>query len=105
MYCPEFDIMEANTYSFRSTPHKCDSPDSKGHYWSCDRGGNYAVDVQDNHKEQFGPGSNYEIDTEQPFHVKIDFQSESNKFQGYSTTISQNNNEIVLSNSNLDYLD
>lgn len=25
-YCPEFDIMEANKWSWATTPHKCDSP-------------------------------------------------------------------------------
>jgi len=39
VWCPEFDIMEANTYAWHSTPHKCDSPNDKGHYSNCDRGG------------------------------------------------------------------
>jgi len=103
VYCPEFDIMEANTYSLRSTPHKCDAPDSMGHYWSCDRGGKYDVDVQEQHKSEFGPGSEYEINTEQPFHVKIDFnKTEAGSFHNYSTTLSQNTHEIVLSNSSSD---
>jgi len=38
-WCPEMDIMEANKYAMRMTPHKCDSPNSKGHYYNCDRGG------------------------------------------------------------------
>jgi len=45
VFCPEFDIMEANTYSFRSTPHPCDAPDANGHYTNCDRGGTGAIDV------------------------------------------------------------
>ena len=45
VYCPEFDIMEANTYSFRSTPHSCSAPDSNGHYTQCDNGGTNPVDV------------------------------------------------------------
>ena len=32
-------MMEANTYAWHSTPHKCDSPTDKGHYNNCDRGG------------------------------------------------------------------
>ena len=47
VYCPEFDIMEANTYSYRSTPHPCSAPDANGHYTQCDRGGTGAIDVQD----------------------------------------------------------
>ena len=38
-WCPEFDIMEANTYAWHTTPHKCDPPTDKGHYTNCDRGG------------------------------------------------------------------
>ena len=45
VFCPEFDIMEANTWAFRSTPHPCDAPDANGHYTNCDRGGTGAIDV------------------------------------------------------------
>ena len=38
-YCPEFDIMEANTYAFQATPHKCNRPSASGHYDSCDGAG------------------------------------------------------------------
>ena len=59
VFCPEFDIMEANTYSFRSTPHPCDTPDANGHYTNCDRGGTGPVDVQDQFKNMYGPGDQY----------------------------------------------
>ena len=67
-YCPEFDIMEANQYSWRTTPHSCDG--SGPHYWSCDRGGNAVTDLQQ--KGVLGPGK--KIDTHSPFHVKIAFE-------------------------------
>jgi len=38
-YCPEMDLMEANKYSYATTPHKCDAPDGDGHYSFCDHGG------------------------------------------------------------------
>ena len=38
-WCPEFDIMEANTYAWRTTPHKCDPPNSNDHFYNCDRQG------------------------------------------------------------------
>jgi len=41
-WCPEFDIMEANKWSWATTPHKCDSPNSNGFYSHCDQGGTCA---------------------------------------------------------------
>ena len=41
-WCPEFDIMEANKYSWATTPHKCDSPNTAGFYSYCDQGGTCA---------------------------------------------------------------
>mgnify|MGYP003695146441 FL=1 len=38
VWCPEMDIMEANTYAWHMTPHTCDSPSGK-HYYHCDQGG------------------------------------------------------------------
>ena len=35
-WCPEMDIMEANKYSWATTPHTCDSPSDKGFYSHCD---------------------------------------------------------------------
>ena len=47
-WCPEFDIMEANKYAFRSTAHSCDSPDASGAYHNCDRAGKCSIDVHKN---------------------------------------------------------
>ena len=94
--CPEFDIMEANIVSFRSTPHTCDAPSSKGYYSKCDGGGKCAADVQTDHRLDYGPGwactvmEECYINSEQAFHVKIDFNKGSDgKFNGYTTTMSQ----------------
>ena len=38
-YCPEHDIMEANTYAFQATAHKCGRPNGNGVYNWCDGGG------------------------------------------------------------------
>ena len=67
------DIMEANRYSWRTTPHTCDG--SGPHYWSCDRGGKAATDLQQ--KGVFGEGK--KIDSGKPFHVKIEFGSSTYK--------------------------
>ena len=39
LYCPEFDLMEANKQSWNAIAHKCDPPSSLGYYDSCDHGG------------------------------------------------------------------
>ena len=40
--CPEFDMMEANKYAFRTTAHKCDNWSG---YSNCDRNGKCTLDV------------------------------------------------------------
>ena len=94
-WCPEFDIMEANIVSFRSTPHTCDEPSDKGFYSKCDGGGKCAVDVQTEHLWDYGPGwgctvmEECPINTEAEFHVKIDFHKGSDgSFTGYTTEMS-----------------
>ena len=37
-FCPEIDLMEANTYAFQATPHNCTNP-VNGFYENCDRSG------------------------------------------------------------------
>jgi hypothetical protein len=44
-YCPEFDIMEANTSAFRAVNHSCTGPDENGFYSGCDHAGQCHVDV------------------------------------------------------------
>jgi hypothetical protein len=67
-WCPEFDIMEANTYAWHSTPHKCDAPNDKGHYNNCDRGGD-CFEIAHG-RISYGPGDNFTINTLKPFHIK-----------------------------------
>ena len=60
-WCPEMDIMEANMFGWRTTPHKCDAPQGK-HFNNCDRGGcGKSLEQIDRHG--FGPGSQYRINT------------------------------------------
>ena len=63
-WCPEFDIMEANKYGFRSVGHSCDSPDDLGAYHNCDRRGLCSIDVHENDVDHdYMPGSPNGIDT------------------------------------------
>ena len=68
-FCPEFDIMEANKYSWRTTAHTCDDP-KLGHYINCDKKGQ-GHDKDDWGKDKFGPGS--KINTNEPIHVQIKY--------------------------------
>ena len=62
--CPEFDIMEANKYGFRSTDHMCEPADEYGIFSECENRGSCTVDILDYEEEDYyGPGSSYTIDT------------------------------------------
>ena len=77
-WCPEFDIMEANKYGFRSVGHSCDSPDVSGAYPECDRQGKCSIDVHRNDVENdYMPGSTNGIDTNQEFHVRIVYHEDT----------------------------
>ena len=45
MSCPEFDIMEANTWGFHTTAHACDAPNEFGWYPACDIAGQAVLDI------------------------------------------------------------
>lgn len=96
-FCPEFDIMEANKYAFRSTIHTCDDPDENGWIADCERGGVCPLD-QYSWKDQFGDKGS-KIDTNKPFSVKAEFHTERdelNTLTGYTITMTQGNNTFVL---------
>ena len=84
--CPEFDVMEANKYAWRTTSHKCDN--NSGSYSNCDRNGQCETDVLlDKPSGQYAPGSTTGIDTNLEFHVKQDFHESGGSFTGYTTTL------------------
>ena len=87
-FCPEFDIMEANTYAFQATPHKCNSPSDKGHYDWCDGAGSCWQKGQAT--GQYGPGKT--IDTNRQYHVKTYFDWNDH----FTTTLSQDGNSVNL---------
>ena len=70
-FCPEFDIMEANKHSWRSTHHACVDP-VNGHYTNCDGSGQCHVGHTEWSENEFGPGGSV-IDTNHPVTVRVDF--------------------------------
>lgn len=104
-FCPEFDIMEANKYAWASTPHKCDTPSDTRFYSNCDAGGScHKNTVEDLDYEAYGPGDSYKINTLEPFHAKISFDTdEKNQFASYTTTFTQNGQSLEMISA-CDYL-
>lgn len=86
-YCPEFDVMEANQWSWRSTAHACTNP-TNGHYESCDRSGQCHVSHTQLEDNDWGPGSTYKIDTRQPVEVRVDFSKKDGNWASYTVTLS-----------------
>lgn len=89
VYCPEMDIMEANTMALQVTPHACGAPTGK-YYPTCDHGG-CAVNTRQQTGNVYGPGSSFQIDTTQPFVVSTAFYADANTQQltKIVTTLSQ----------------
>merc|ERR1719203_1437846 len=95
-WCPEVDIMEANTHAFQATPHKCDVP-TNGRYTNCDRGG-CSQNTRDK-RNAFGPGSSFTINTQETFEVRTEFPAESGVLKGMTTKLRQAGQEVVLDHS------
>lgn len=86
--CPEFDMMEANKYAFKSIGHKCEY-ENYGDFTYCDRSGQCSIDVlTDEPRGVYEPGSTSGIDTNREFHVKQEFHQTDGVFTSYSTTLS-----------------
>jgi len=97
-WCPEVDIMEANTHAFQSTPHKCDAPSPTGHYSKCDRAG-CSQNTEHMGGNVYGPGPSYRIDTTRPFTVRTTFRGNADSayptFTGMITVLQQEGREVI----------
>jgi len=88
IFCPEMDVIEANTGALQITPHRCNSPQGK-YYPYCD-GGGCGQNVAHIDSQSYGPGSNYIINTENPFQVNMSFQTQGGNLDKIVTVLSQN---------------
>lgn len=96
-WCPEVDIMEANTHAFQATPHICDPPNEKGHYANCDRGG-CGLNTRDM-PGSYGPGASFTIDTTKEFEVHTSFPMEDGVVMAQRTVLQQGERQLSLDNN------
>ena len=89
--------MEANTWAYRAVSHACSEP-VNGHYYWCDHPGKCAVDVITDHPANdipYGPGANFDINTLQEFHIRVDFEEDDNgQFTRYYITLTQGDKTV-----------
>jgi len=96
-WCPEVDIMEANTHAFQATLHKCDKP-TNGHYEYCDRSG-CAENTRDIPRS-YGHGEHFTINTQHPFEVHTEFLEDAGELTGMRTVLKQASSYLVMNHSN-----
>ena len=95
-FCPEFDIMEANQWAWQSTAHSCDAPNN-GFYNKCNRAGAcWQNNVDKLAYNDYGPGSNFKIDTSKEFHVKFDFSKSGDQFSAFTVNLSQDGKTVQM---------
>lgn len=96
-WCPEVDLMEANTHAFQATLHKCDQPVGNGHYESCDPKG-CGLNTRD-FPNSYGPGDTSTIDTSKPFVVSTWFGLRDKDFAVFTQILTQGSRQVVIENS------
>eukprot|EP01120_Amphizonella_sp_Union-15-10_P013622 TRINITY_DN635_c0_g1_i1.p1 TRINITY_DN635_c0_g1~~TRINITY_DN635_c0_g1_i1.p1 ORF type:complete len:315 (-),score=61.11 TRINITY_DN635_c0_g1_i1:34-978(-) len=94
IYCPEMDIMEANTRGLHITPHKCNPPTGK-YYSYCD-GGGCSISVYQQDSSAYGFGTNYRINTQEKFTLSISFQTQGGNLQRIVSTLTQNGRSVQM---------
>lgn len=87
--------MQANGHAFQSEAHKCEAPEN-GVYSRCHQSN---CSVNTSHVRPlnaYGKGASYRINTEEPFHVKMNFDDQNGLFAGYKLTLSQNDKSVEI---------
>ena len=94
-WCPEMDILEANTAAMAVTPHTCSPPTGK-HYSKCDKGG-CSVNSYKQQATLFGLGSSFMVDSRRPFVVSTSFPADATgQLAAITTIISQGVSSFML---------
>jgi len=92
--CPEIDIMEANVRAWQSTPHKCNAPTN--HYYSSCDGGGCAKNTYKLDQNSYGPGSNYQINTNSPFQVNVTYSTSGGQLNKITTVLGQASKSFTI---------
>jgi hypothetical protein len=103
VYCPEFDLMEANLYGFNSRAWSCGNPDKNMYYGLCSKKKYCHIDVHDDYKKSYGPG-NATIDTTKTFHVETNFvrKGDTLDLDYYTVELSQEGRSFLMTSGGCD---
>lgn len=94
--CATIDIMEANIWGFNAQSKPCE-------FGSCEVESQCRRKAGENYDYAYGPGEDYLINTDSPYHVRTEFWSTSDDSAGYvqmaelfsiKTIISQGDNIV-----------
>eukprot|EP00730_Choanoeca_flexa_P015263 TRINITY_DN6970_c0_g1_i1.p1 TRINITY_DN6970_c0_g1~~TRINITY_DN6970_c0_g1_i1.p1 ORF type:complete len:308 (+),score=46.10 TRINITY_DN6970_c0_g1_i1:3-926(+) len=97
-FCPEMDIMEANTVTFQTTPHSCN--ETTGRYYDYCDGGGCGMRTYRQDQGSYGPGDSYTIDTRQRFEAAIHFRANSGgQLMEIDTVLRQAGKQVQLTNN------
>mmetsp|Transcript_133032 Transcript_133032/g.332005 ORF Transcript_133032/g.332005 Transcript_133032/m.332005 type:complete len:447 (-) Transcript_133032:229-1569(-) len=100
--CAEFDLMEMNKHTLQVTSHACSDykkPPARSSSEACDHGGSPTIKFG-NGGQDFGPGSQYTIDSKKRFEFRMDFPIENGNLVGH-VKLSQEGRTVSKSMYNL----
>lgn len=100
--CPEFTLLEANMYGYRTTPRVCPGLDVWGYWDACDGEGDLAMDVNEESSQfTYGPGG--DIDTKSAVDVTVEFlcddDASCSNLTGYTVTLTQGDKTYTVEKS------
>merc|ERR1712176_1063018 len=89
--CAEFDMNEGNMNVQQITNHACTNDYDSHPSWRCNKWGDPEVKT---HSSDFGPGSEYTIDSRKVFTFSQRFDVDGDNFM-FTTTMSQEGRQVV----------